>query len=271
MKKLLNLLAMCLMAVGANAQTVLAEADFTTATEFNGWAQFDESQQADSKVVLRADLGLLITVGTQTGQLWQPQIMLISDGSFNLEEDTNYKVIITAKFPTAGTLQINMGSWSMNDQAQFPVEASDDFQTIECVFDDWSVTAEGAHLLFCCGDFKGTTIVKKIKVVKGIHKPTDICYNYIAKGKFAEVISNPKKYKGVVDIPATVSHEGETYTVTKIGDNAFYGCSGLTSITIPNSVTSIGDRTFYCCSNLTSVTIPNSVTSIGDYAFQECI
>ncbi|MBO4777877.1 MAG: leucine-rich repeat domain-containing protein, partial [Bacteroidales bacterium] len=51
---------------------------------------------------------------------------------------------------------------------------------------------------------------------------------------------------------------------------AFYGCTGLTSVTIPNSVTSIGDYAFYGCTGLTSVTIPNSVTSIGDYAFYGC-
>ena len=48
------------------------------------------------------------------------------------------------------------------------------------------------------------------------------------------------------------------------------GCSGLTSITIPNSVTSIGNSAFSYCSGLTSITIPNSVTSIGDYAFSYC-
>ncbi|MCB6003057.1 leucine-rich repeat domain-containing protein, partial [Flavobacterium psychrophilum] len=47
-------------------------------------------------------------------------------------------------------------------------------------------------------------------------------------------------------------------------------CSGLTSVTIPNSVTTIGDGSFARCSGLTSVTIPNSVTSIGDYAFNSC-
>jgi len=58
--------------------------------------------------------------------------------------------------------------------------------------------------------------------------------------------------------------------VASIGDGAFWGCSGLTSVTIPNSVTSIGKRTFAECSSLTSVTIPNSVTSVGDRAFEEC-
>ena len=58
--------------------------------------------------------------------------------------------------------------------------------------------------------------------------------------------------------------------VTSIGDNAFYGCSVLTSITIGNDVTSIGGNAFYGCSALASVTIGNSVTSIGRYAFCGC-
>ena len=59
-------------------------------------------------------------------------------------------------------------------------------------------------------------------------------------------------------------------SVTSIGSGAFSGCSGLASITIPDSVTEIGDWAFYGCSKLTSITIPDSVTSIGSSAFYEC-
>ncbi len=58
--------------------------------------------------------------------------------------------------------------------------------------------------------------------------------------------------------------------LTSIGDNAFGGCSGLTSVTIPNNVSSIGGGAFSGCSSLTFITIPNSVTSIGDWAFSGC-
>ena len=59
-------------------------------------------------------------------------------------------------------------------------------------------------------------------------------------------------------------------TVTGIGGYAFAFCSNLSSVIIPDTVTSIGDNAFSGCSNLTSVTIPNSVTSIGDNAFSNC-
>jgi hypothetical protein len=63
-------------------------------------------------------------------------------------------------------------------------------------------------------------------------------------------------------------------SVTITGGNilygAFYNCTGLTSVTIPDSVTSIGDQAFYNCTGLTSVTIPDSVTSIDDRAFYNC-
>ncbi len=73
-----------------------------------------------------------------------------------------------------------------------------------------------------------------------------------------------------VVIPSTVVNNGTTYTVTSIGNSAFYWCSGLTSVEIPSSVTSIGDEAFYGCSGLTAIQIPSSVTSIGEWAFYRC-
>ena len=77
-------------------------------------------------------------------------------------------------------------------------------------------------------------------------------------------------YIGEANIPETVSYESNTYAVTEIGYSAFYICSGLTSVTIPNSVINIEPSAFFGCSGLTSVAIPNSVTSIYDAAFRGC-
>ena len=98
-----------------------------------------------------------------------------------------------------------------------------------------------------------------------------INYDLVAKLKQATVIKKSSgSYSGEVVIPESVEHEGTAYSVTSIGEKAFYECRGLTSVTIPNSVTSIGKEAFYDCYDLTSVTIPNSVKSIGESAFRYC-
>lgn len=103
-----------------------------------------------------------------------------------------------------------------------------------------------------------------------------IYYNIIEKAKIAEVTYKGKtprdaiSYSGSVTIPPKISVSGTEYPVTSIGENAFFICSGLTSVTIPNSVTSIGTRAFQECTSLTSVTIPNSVNNIGASAFYGC-
>ena len=79
-----------------------------------------------------------------------------------------------------------------------------------------------------------------------------------------------KSYSGDVHIPASVEYEGVVYSVIGISEKAFYGCGGLTSVTIPEGVMSIGERAFSDCYKLTSVTIPEGVTSINAYAFANC-
>ena len=105
-----------------------------------------------------------------------------------------------------------------------------------------------------------------------------IYYNYTNDGKELAVTFRgssyddySKEYQGNVAIPEEVTYMNRTRKVTSIGSRAFRGCSGLTSIAIPNSVTSIGGGAFYNCFGLTSITIPNSVTSIGGSTFYDCI
>ena len=104
----------------------------------------------------------------------------------------------------------------------------------------------------------------------------DLYYNLDGTNQTAEVTYqlqwNEDNYEGLTtaNIPSSVEYNSVAYSVTSIGWSAFYGCTGLTSIEIPNSVTSIGYGAFSGCSGLTSVTIPNSVTSIGNWAFFSC-
>ncbi len=77
--------------------------------------------------------------------------------------------------------------------------------------------------------------------------------------------------RGNITIPATIVHNGQTYTVTSIGDYAFTSSYNLASVDIPDSVTSIGNGAFLMCSGLTRVDIPDSVTSIGNDVFSDCI
>ena len=94
-------------------------------------------------------------------------------------------------------------------------------------------------------------------------------FEYSTSGTSATV----SKYIGSsaeVEIPSTVTYNDTTYTVTSIGESAFYKCESITAIKIPESVTSIG-RNAFGYSGLTSIDIPESVTSIGYDAFDACI
>ena len=138
-----------------------------------------------------------------------------------------------------------------------------------------SLTSIGSYVFYGCTGIKELTMpcsakiykngntfyncrnIEKVTLTKGTGKmqdygTTDYSYTpwYESRGKIKEI----------------VIEDG----VQNIGSYAFYGCTGLTSVTIGNSVTSIGERAFSYCRDLTSVTIGNSVTSIGWCAFEYC-
>ena len=82
---------------------------------------------------------------------------------------------------------------------------------------------------------------------------------YDISGTTATVTSGDNKYSGDIVIPESITYNNSKYSVTSIGNNAFWGCSGLTSVTIPNSVTSIGEIAFSGCSGIAHPIIVNGM------------
>ncbi len=134
-----------------------------------------------------------------------------------------------------------------------------------------SVTSIGNSTFYNCSGLTSVTIPNSVisigeSVFDGCSK---LVYNVKENLKYLGSAQNPYLY--LVGVTSTSTTEANIDTNCRfIGDSAFYYCSGLVSITIPNSVTSIGRAAFWECSGLTNITIPNSVTSIGYSAFSWC-
>lgn len=102
---------------------------------------------------------------------------------------------------------------------------------------------------------------------KVLSEPT-VTDNGTAQVIYADGIN--EKLTGEVTIPETVTNKLMTYTVTRIGSDAFTQADKITSIKLPSKITYIGDNAFRDCSSLVRVNIPSGVTAIADYAFYGC-
>ena len=78
-------------------------------------------------------------------------------------------------------------------------------------------------------------------------------FNEPASGEATVVPSSNSEYRGEVFIPATVTYNGQEYTVTVIGDNAFKQCRNLTSVSMPYTIKSLGDKAFFQCSGIITI------------------
>ena len=102
------------------------------------------------------------------------------------------------------------------------------------------------------------------KIIKGIK------YSLDEETMTAAVIAKRNGYEGDIIIPEAVVSNRASFLVTSIGENAFFSCKSMTSITLPNSIKSIGMGSFTYCESLTSITIPDSVKVIANMAFYHC-
>ena len=171
MKKIFTLVAMAMLAVGANAQKLIAEMDWTTQDAFTYWC----SGENESTATVGAE-GLEINVPAEGENNWNPQTVILNidgekidenpDAPAILEEDGLYKVVITCKHP-AGHLQVNLGTWDdgVSLQDEWDVEAADDFYDFEYEMEGWPANCySGVHVLWQSGKLVGKSVIKKVQV-----------------------------------------------------------------------------------------------------------
>lgn len=147
-------------------------------------------------------------------------------------------------------------------------------------------------ILTIFGSFKASSISKPFEL-------NGIFYEVIDEASLTVCVTSPGSnysyYTGIINIPATISYEGKTYTITRIEHDAFRGQSKLTSVILPKSVQTIGYKAFSGavnltnivfnsagelseieyqafknCNHITSLKFPASLKSIGDNAFEDC-
>ena len=176
----------------------------------------------------------------------------IPDGVTSIGKQAFYECFGITEMTVAATVPPTMGTNAFTGVSQsipvyVPLEALDAYMAA----DGWK-------------EFSGLQ-------AKGFSSFTVDNLNYRVTGSTAvELTGYVTKPTGILDIPATVSYEGKNFDVTAIGDEAFGYCSGITLLTIPNTVKTIGVNAFYLCTGILELTIPDSVTKIGNYAFSYC-
>ena len=162
MRKFFTLVAMAFMAIGANAQAVIAEVDWTQETEWNGmWYSSDYAA-----VSVEQGTGLVIECSSDgTTNYWEPQVPMIGHIE-SITEGGQYQVIFTVDAPAAGEIRLDFCSWDGTGATHakvFEVAAGENEYTID--FEDYPTECTDAMIFYQCGKIPGRHIIKKVQVI----------------------------------------------------------------------------------------------------------
>jgi predicted metal-binding protein len=162
MKKFFTLVAMAMMAVGANAQAVVAEIDWTQESEWNGmWYSTDYAA-----VSVEQGTGLIIDCSSDgTTNYWEPQVPMIGHIA-EITEGGQYQVKFTAQSPVAGELRLDFCSWDGTGATHSKIiNVTTDMQEYTVDFEDYPTECTDAMIFYQCGKLPGKHIIQNVKVL----------------------------------------------------------------------------------------------------------
>ena len=193
-----------------------------------------------------------------------------------IEENNNYLLNATWHYGKSG--DENHYAYTVTDGKARIIDVDTAISgdiTIPSTLGGYTVTSIGRHAFENCTALTSITIGNSVTNISqsafenctGLTSITVNSGNTVYHSAGNCLINTESKTVILGCINSVIPNDG---SVTSIGDQAFYNCTRLTSITIPDSITNIGYYAFYNCTALTSITIGDSVTSIGDWAFYGC-
>ena len=248
---------------------LVTEAKITTATKINSYAFYNCYSLTS------------VTIGNSVTSIGDYAFSGCSSLKYNVKD--NLKYLGNSENPyvyLVGTTSTDIATATIDDNCKFIGDyAFNNCSSLTSIIIPDSVTSIGSSAFSGCSNFESITL-PFVGAKAGVTSNDTYQYPFgyiFGTSSYNGGTATTQYYYG----GSTSNRTSTTYyipstlkSVTITGGNilygAFYNCSSLTSIEIPDSVTSIGDYAFYWCKSLTSVEIPDSVESIGDYAFYWC-
>ena len=196
------------------------------------------------------------------GSFFTLMFMLLGCLSLYAADDDLITKQITIQLEKAGTLPDRIGSSKKYQITNLKIIGKINGTDLNMIREMAGRNSEGDYT-------DGKLSVLDLSEAKIVEGGDYYCYYYDEGNKkiyTSNDVIGPSAFRGCSGLTSLTLPDG----ITKIGDYAFKGCSGLTSLTLPDGITEIGDGAFSYCSGLTSLTLPDGITKIGDGAFSGC-